>query len=1563
MDLSKGLQTTGFPYKTEDGSWIRAVNAIMNDDAKSVSNERGMLSIKEDDYLFLGSIVADDGVFIFEQKRGLTVDDTKFRISYVDLSVTTPTFEVILDTIYLRYVLDDSDLTPAELADGVNDYINVIEGEFTYNKSKERIILWGGGMFMHKHVIPTTLGYVNEGVLDRNICVLNVDNLSFKHGLNANKEILGIDGTNGNNEHLILFQNPTISVPSLTLNKISYSGGVLKSGTYYIGIQYGYNDRDWTNVVEVSRAISIMPGTQTSSYTNIDGGDAGVTTGKSISLNVGNIDSKYIKFRVIVYSIIAGVHKAYIDSEYNIEDLFTGAIDDVIVTIRGLSFIEIDVNEFKIDTAYINTSRSISQFQNRVLLSNVTYDEQIDLQESAIGFQVDYIYKDFVSIDANIGSHKDAVALYNYKTFMPGEVVALYVAGIYPNGKRTAPVHIPGRESVECNIVDLDENTKIQDIPEGDLPYKYKNYLLSVDMDIKLFHIFSVDAIEDEVGRMTYWENSNEYYPTTDRFNGARDLRGTKVKHHKFPEQINLNRFSEKYIYDSEDIAHYAYGPTITQLHNDCYTGGCVSYWSLYKDESGTRDSWAVSTNMYVTNNGIDDEYIKAGEFTINNNLISSAWCYGINAVGNAFREEGDPFIDQFEYVIGQTITSHGSLYYRAKVPVVVNILDSVIYSPVTRVYNNAPAEPFVYHRFTILKAKVTTDINNVVNTDILEVIYDSGISYISFRRQGITPTVRTLSGLSITQHDVYLDTDEYLLFNFSITAGHSNSELSQSSEITLGEDSLEKVMEHLALNVAYTPVYNDILEGSRFGKILGLNINNIILPNTMLDDLVGIEFYYAKRTIETATRIGDVSPLSYTGITNPTVLDSNVRIHPFDLFQNGKKNIPINYLLYHTQFTDTDLKYGGSTTQTWLGVNAISVIRDSKFMIQDNLKTIPSTVGKEEHIYNSLTDVIEQDDNELLITNMAVASLGVFKENVYLPFDTQELVRTGNILLFTHDNIEYYSPTHFKIKDGITEANDIYGGDTYFNISATKITQAVAGPHAILSIPVHSISNVGLRKGDDDKILYYPRNEAIAFNTLASDLSIVDAASLYTSWDYNQDYSELNILKVPFPYKNNYDYISNNYNRIVRSKQQGIQDLELNWRTFKVSDYYELDKDKGIIVASGVVQDNFVINAKNTVYVAKIKDVLATGGNDTYLGKGDLFDREPLEVMTSDSGYAGCTHSNSTLNTRVGYVFIDSDRYSIFMFTGKELTELNNVGIKELVDTIFKNYPLLTDDILHNKGIAIAHDEENSRLLFNFHVKDGVAYNTKTPLDRHPTLAFDLGTKRWISYSDVNISSFIQGRNRLLSVINNVDNSIMFEHNRNLYGLYNNEQTHNEFSIDILFNNKETIKDIYEAIVWETEVISKSRENGTGSINDANNELLHYDKTFTGIMIYNDTQCSEVIEVNNSNINEDPITGLPTVDWQDEEQGRNNNGVWSFNDFRDAVINNKLKFFTYDMEPTANVDYALKDWQDESNFIGKYIVVRLIFNNVPTLEDDGTITEYKIKVNDVNINKRKSYK
>jgi len=1536
MEFTKGLQTTGYPYKTENGSWIRAINAILNDDAKSVSNERGMLSIKEDNYFFLGSITADNGIFLFEQqiRAPFPNSDTKFRITYLDLTnpiISAGSFNILLDTQYITYDVENS--------------LTVIEGEFTYNKDNDRIIAWSGGT-----LYPST-SLVNIGIGERNFCVLNVDNMPFIHGVDSvTHEINGISG-NSNNEHLLIFQNPTIKEAMYEIKDVAFGGGVLKSGVYYIGIRYVYPDGDKTNITSFTKAITITPGSKVVMHSNMDGGIGGELTGKSIILNISNLDNRYSKFEIVVYSIIQGVHKAYSDNtiSFNVNTIIPELSE--VVLISGLNFHEISIDEVLIDTVYINKVNAIDQFQNQLILGNIEEDEVIDLQTWALGIKTEWIYEDWISLDGRKGSYKDELTIFDLKGFMPGETMALYVAGILHNGKRTPAVHIPGRVVEDWTFDGVVVGKENDNVADTTVSNEVKLVCSAIDVNYKPFHSFPQYPFNH---RMGYWENQNEYYPEDIRFSNTIlgiDLRPSansapvKVRHHKFPEQKELDDYTT---YGYDDIPHSETGvievinfhviePTTYSWASHADSGDDW-WWSLYYSaEYHTND-----TSVLVSIKTLIDTY-RYGIDVFNNHISS-----GCVNWANCGADDPCPLckgivIQAIEYV---------------KVDLTAHILG------VINAYASPMADPYLYPTrvrisITVLIRKHiagTVDWCTTHPTTLVDILNfeTMGYYYNDYYTIQDNPTDPTPN----ISESIILSPGEAISIMVIYRTAVKNTDWNQTAWETIALNKIYNGLTYAStpVSITVTKLDSTIGTGTIYSKVLGLRFTDIILPKSYRDKIQSLEFYYAKRTTETATRIEDVTVLKNENNSFIELLNDDNRVHPFDLFQNGIKKVPISYILPITESHSTKL-WENPTISNITTIDVPLPIQGSVFRPGHNTIVKPDNQYTEENMYIGIKPIIRSGT---LLTYKAglIGALSTFRNNIYLPFDKQELVSTGYKLLINDDN--------FIINGDYIESDDtiltnVYGGDTYYNMQGTYI-KTDNNPYTNVDVmyqPIHSMSNIALRMGDDHEDIYYPRNDAVSVETIRNLLSLTHGSAVPTDWKYNIDYSSLNNIKCPLPYTTTFNYLSNHPYKIIRSEQQSIEEYKLKWRELRPASYYEMDKEKGQIISLGVMEDNLIINMRSTSFIAKIKDVLLVNAENinTYLGKGDLFDREPVEIMTSANGYAGCSHSNSTLSTRVGYIFIDSTRYRLFLFTGKDLMELNNIGVKSLIDTLFENYPTLADDILHNNGIAIAYDEKSERLLFNFHVLSTKINKSKTPLDKYPTLSFDLGNKRWISYHNINVSSFIQGRNRLFGVINNITlNSFIteskyFELNKNEYGLYNGALSRKSFSIDILFNNAETLKDIYESIVWEVEIINKS-------VLDTENDRFNYDKSITGIVIYNDTQCSEIMEINKSN----DVTNLANEEWYDETDGRNNNGVWSFNDFRDAVVDNNLKFFDYSKDLTTNVDNSLKDWYDNSTFIGKFIVIRLIFNNEP-ITINNELVEYNLKLNNINVNKRKSYK
>jgi hypothetical protein len=220
------------------------------------------------------------------------------------------------------------------------------------------------------------------------------------------------------------------------------------------------------------------------------------------------------------------------------------------------------------------------------------------------------------------------------------------------------------------------------------------------------------------------------------------------------------------------------------------------------------------------------------------------------------------------------------------------------------------------------------------------------------------------------------------------------------------------------------------------------------------------------------------------------------------------------------------------------------------------------------------------------------IGALSTFRNNVYLPFDKQELVSTGYKLLINNDNFILNGD---YIESDDTILTNVYGGDTYYNMQGTYI-KTDNSPYTNVDVmyqPIHSMSNIALRMGDDHEDIYYPRNDAVSVETIRNLLSLTHGSAVPTDWKYNIDYSSLNNIKCPLPYTTTFNYLSNHPYKIIRSEQQSIEEYKLKWRELRPASYYEMDKEKGQIISLGVMEDNLIINMRSTSFIAKIKDVL----------------------------------------------------------------------------------------------------------------------------------------------------------------------------------------------------------------------------------------------------------------------------------------------------------------------------------------------------------------------------------
>lgn len=410
--------------------------------------------------------------------------------------------------------------------------------------------------------------------------------------------------------------------------------------------------------------------------------------------------------------------------------------------------------------------------------------------------------------------------------------------------------------------------------------------------------------------------------------------------------------------------------------------------------------------------------------------------------------------------------------------------------------------------------------------------------------------------------------------------------------------------------------------------------------------------------------------------------------------------------------------------------------------------------------------------------------------------------------------------------------------------------------------------------------------------------------------------------------------------------------------RTFPVESYYEMPTDKGEIVALRGVNRNLYIQQRFSLFLAQIKDTLRTGEGLAFIGFGDIFDRPPVEIVKDSKGYIGSSSKFACIIIRGRYITVHQDNGQIFMVSdgvneisarGNKTWFWNNWAINSNFVKTVNGETRSVDNPYVSVGHHVTYDKEYNRLLFfkkDYELVDPnavtggtltfdgefyrlasdnsiVDFNNTTHLrNLSRTLSYDLDSNEWLFEHDYhpNIAFYTVGD--IFSGINNLETMAfnVYRHNSkfnkgNFYGV----QYQSYF--EAIFNLRLQYTKVYQSLMWVTTV-----ERPDGGIESF--------ETVDAIMLYNDYQCSGIVDVDDNGI-------------------INRNSEWYFNAFRDLQINGNLPVINENGDIISSNINNSKNWFDKSIFISKFIVVRLIMNNTT----NNTVHIHKINVKSV-INK-----
>lgn len=589
------------------------------------------------------------------------------------------------------------------------------------------------------------------------------------------------------------------------------------------------------------------------------------------------------------------------------------------------------------------------------------------------------------------------------------------------------------------------------------------------------------------------------------------------------------------------------------------------------------------------------------------------------------------------------------------------------------------------------------------------------------------------------------------------------------------------------------------------------------------------------------------------------------------------------------------------------------------------------------------------------------LVTLFQLKVNLYPGFRSSDLVTLGRTDEIDKSNVEFYGGDMFtssSIDVSLYSTTSI----NYDNIRSSQLRLKFKGlAESINERQMYNLEtpySSDIDKNGDIEVKWdeFPdRSYEITFKG-EEDLSTINDISTILTWTISDDF----VTRFPF-----------RVNRGVKIPSENITTNSL--RSFLVSRYYDMPNDKGEIVALRGSNSVLYIQQEFALFAASVKDLMKGGSSeDVYLGVGDIFDRAPQEIVPDGLGYIGSISQFACKMFKGGLITIDSLKGKIFIVS----QGLNEVSAKGMRDYFYHNSQLtldlyeLDDDKLSKKildnpyisnGYLTAYDEENNRLLITkklyipkYTVEEFIDLGIETDgqfyyarnfddsiVDFNDTRYFNNLSKtfsldlmengNWVAEHDY-FPNIIYSTNEGLFSINNrfeikVDDpdkysATIFKHNdKDTKGLYYGKKF--DSYVDLIFNTENQVSKIYKALQWITEVVDSKGKR-------------QKDKTVTSIIVYNYDQCTGTISLKDKQF----------------ELIRDSNYSWKFNSIRDMVVNKSLPIIDSngDIE-ISNLNFN-KPFFEKKNFIGKFVIVRLIYDN----EDNNDIYIHSVNVNSLKI-------
>ena len=1186
-----------------------------------------------------------------------------------------------------------------------------------------------------------SLDYPIEGTYkidpDENLIVYWTDNNNPPRSLNVTRQltspatrIYNVDPATSPNKNYIdrlnLFPH-TGPVPSITFSEIA-EGGALKSGVYYLFLAYVDENFTQTNYVSYSLGVPIVEDVESVlPIERYDGAPADTQTGKSIVWTASNLNTDYEYLRPIVVARVGGVERAYRLNDLDI----AGATSRTIIFSLLEGYEESSVEEAIIDTVAYDTAKTITQLDGILYLGNLKGSRDIGYQKHANFIKLETVTSRLepfdpygISSDNLMYGYLDETppnedkeqgyrginnlaSVLNKKGYMRDEVYAFYIAFILNDGTMSYAYHIPGR----AELSNVDQNLIAKkgystNFGPG-LVNETQDVTIGVDSELhkmtqgagKAFHFY--DFANATPYKTNFWENKNELYPNTDDYKvfdgiteiAADSLQGSNVRHHRMPTNATVPAISPEFDEEFEINTTTTSTTYYVAVGNGPGSGG-QNLGNVINgadpQEVLTMMSDAFTSEIYTTagnNNSYNEnfEYITGG----GGFGPTNEWVY-----------DEDPPIDQAGYFIwtrgDNALSSDGG-----GTASVDDINSDGIRIEQFGDYPNNNLDAIEYALFVW-----KTTINEVTTSGSISNKVDAlGIKLSDIKIP--KPIANKVQGFRI----YYAERNHN---NRRILGQDVIKSMPNLNEIDLGgcgDSGGSTASEDFILSPG--TLYNtDRVSEATFHDFYLLNADGgqrkSLVPATHTTHEYSTSFFPFKGPGH------DYEETSESTCLDP---DSYVTFHMSRSFaQPGPAELFMHYPLREKckTYLNGDSIYDGRSVG--FGKRVYNLGGESSVLLGYNLNRLPNLAawpGAPAVGWHDLTSP-GQGFEHINIGRpvLQLHNLQAFKTDMYLSYDTQELIWTGFEVV--GDDLVNYTleedGTSTVAAPGAHTTGDIYGGDTFICRHGYRITHRPEYENTdpkdvknLISVICESTDNINFRHETDIDSTYFPGSPAKKLLDLKANIDLTDVDNM----KYNKDYS-LGVadIKPPVPYPLRESNPSVFETRVQRSAQADNTSLIDNYRVHLALQFKDLPRDRGSLWKLISFNNLLHLHTEDSLFRTKGKETIQlTDGTESFVGSGDIFAQDPDELIQTKFGYGGTQSQWVSIVTKHGYFAMDYRNRKVFLMKD----QLYDIG-KQGMETWFEDnipfsleaygMPATIDNPIVGVGFHATYDEKYDRLV-----------------------------------------------------------------------------------------------------------------------------------------------------------------------------------------------------------------------------------------------------------------------